>query len=69
MVSVLIPGTEAAQHKVDHIINHVGVGQLLTVQTNRFFGQRLQIEIQVLLNDDTQHAQRGATQRKRVFIR
>ena len=65
---VLIPGTEAAQHKVDHIINHVGVGQLLTVQTNRFFGQRLQIEIQVLLNDDTQHAQRGATQRKRVFI-
>ena len=49
---VLLPGAEAAQHKVDHVINHINIGQLLTVQTHRFFGQRLQIEIQVLLDND-----------------
>ncbi|ABV16057.1 hypothetical protein CKO_05014 [Citrobacter koseri ATCC BAA-895] len=65
---ILIPGAETTEHKVDNVINHIRVGQLVAVQTRRFFGQRFQIQIQVLLNDDTQHAQRGTTQRERVFI-
>ena len=65
---VLIPRAETTEHKVDHIIHNLRVGQLVAVQTHRFFGQGLQIEVQVLLNDDAQHAQRGTTQRERVFI-
>ncbi|CQQ36398.1 Uncharacterised protein [Salmonella enterica subsp. enterica serovar Typhimurium str. DT104] len=65
---ILIPGAEATQHKIDHIIDYVGIGQLVAIQTHRFFGQRLQIKSEVLLNDDAQHAQRGTTQRKRVFV-
>ena len=65
---VLIPGAEAAQHKVDHIVDHFAVRQLIAVETHRLFGQGLQIQRQVLLNDNTQHAQRGTAQRKRVFI-
>ena len=65
---VLIPGAEATEHKVDNIINHVGISQLIAIQTHRFFGQRLQIKVEVLLNDNTQHAKCGTTQRKRVFV-
>ena len=65
---VLIPGAEATEHKVDNIINHVGICQLIAIQTHRFFGQGLQVKIEVLLNDNTQHAKCGTTQRKRVFV-
>ena len=65
---VLIPGAEASQHEVDNIIDHVAVRQLIAVQAHRFFGEGLQIQIEVLLNDDAQHAQRGAAQRERVFV-
>ena len=65
---VLIPRAETTEHKVDNIIHNLRVGQLIAVQTYRFFGQRLQIEVEVLLYDDSQHAQRSTTQRKRVFI-
>lgn len=68
VVFVLISGMEVVQYKVDYIINYVGVGQFFIVQMNCFFGQCLQIEIQVFFNDDMQYVQCGVMQCKWVFI-
>ena len=35
---VLIPRAETTEHKVDNIIHNLRVGQLIAVQTYRFFG-------------------------------
>lgn len=59
---------EAAQHEFHHLVDHFGVGQLAAVQAHGLFGQGLQIQRQVFLDDDAQHAQCGAAQRERVFI-
>ncbi|MOA04449.1 hypothetical protein D3C78_1240050 [compost metagenome] len=55
----LIPGAETAQHEFDNFVDDLGVGQLAAVQAHGLFGQGLQIQRQVFLNDNTQHAQRS----------
>lgn len=68
IIFVLILGAEAIEYKVDNIINYVGISQFIVIQTYRFFGQRLQIKVEVFFNDNSQYVKRGTTQRKRVFV-
>lgn len=68
IIFVLISGVEVIEYKVDNIINYVGISQFIVIQMYCFFGQCLQIKVEVFFNDNLQYVKCGMMQCKWVFV-
>src|SRR5690606_16306236 len=59
VAQILVPGAEAAEHKVQHLVGHPVVGEFVAVESAGLFDQHHQVQVVALFDNDAQGSQGG----------